>query len=172
MSLPSFDWITRKYLEKRAKMWFQFLKAAAISWDQGRLTSNLQFADNVSLTTSNVSTKFRWKKTEYIWRKVQTILFQSIKMAAISPRARLFEVTPADEVPLTTSNVSTKFRCSIQNRLGQKCNSVIFFEVKWPPFCRILSICAQTLHCTPGPPKIYVCAKYYWDLRSLQYWGG
>ena len=33
-----------------------------------------------------------------------------------------------------------------------------FFKyLKWPPFCGILSNLAQILHCTPGPPKIYVC---------------
>ena len=51
-----------------------------------------------------------------------------------------------------------------EGRKVQKCE---FFDVKWPLFRGILSIWAQILPCTQGPPEICVC-KYNRDLCKVE----
>ena len=46
-------------------------------------------------------------------------------MAAVSTRSRSFVVKFVDKVPLTDSNVLTKFHWNNQNRFGEKCKNVI-----------------------------------------------
>ena len=47
------------------------------------------------------------------------------------PRSRSFEVKFTDKVPLTPSNIPTKFLLKNQNRLGGKCKKCDFLNLKW-----------------------------------------
>ena len=68
----------------------------------------------------------------FVKKKSAKMQFQTLKMGAISqgqgrPRSKF-----ADKVPLTTSNVTPKFRWNNQNRFGevQKCDLFLFYNNK------------------------------------------
>ena len=122
MSLQSCVGITKIDLEQSAKKWFQTLKMATISRGQGPLRSNsrtrcpLPLA--MSLPSSVGMTKIDWEKSAKKW-------FQTLKNGHHFLKSRLFDVKFADKVPLTPSDVPTKFCFNNQNIFGeevQKCN--------------------------------------------------
>ena len=87
-------------------MQFQTLKMAAISEGQGRLRSN--------------------SRTRCLLPLVKP-LPSFVEISKIDLIGEKFEVKFADKVPLTPCNVPTKFRWNNQNRMGEKCKSVIYF---------------------------------------------
>ena len=95
----------------------------AISRGQGRLRSNLQTRCPLPLAISLPSFD---EVTRIHLEESAKVLLSDPKNVRHFPRSRWFEVLFADKVPLTPSYIPAKFRRSNQNRLGEKCKSVIF----------------------------------------------
>ena len=111
--LPSFAQISKIDFEKSIKMWIQTLKMAAISRGQGRSRKRCLLHLAMSLPSFVAITKIDWEKSAKMW-------FQTLKMATISRGQGFSEITFADEVPLTLSNVPTQFCLNNQKFLGRK----------------------------------------------------
>ena len=124
---------TKFHWKNSVKMQFQTRKNNC-SFGRSR-SFEVPFADNVSLTTSNV-----WEsppsfigiaKTDL--EKCAKMLFQILKLATISPRSRSFEVNFMDNVPLTPAMSLPSF-IGISKIEFEKCVKSYFRPLKWLPF--------------------------------------
>ena len=117
MSLPSFVWITRILWEKSEKMWFQTLKTAAIFPSSRMFRSNSQTRCSLPLAMS--LPRFAGV-TRIDLEKSAKNLISNPETGRHFPGSRSFDVKFAelkhmDKVPLTPTNVHTKFHWNKQN---------------------------------------------------------
>ena len=116
-----FCWNKQNRFGEEYKMWFQSIKMAVISWDQGRLIWNSPTRCLSHLTMSMPGVVGITKK---IWRKLQNVISEP-KNSPHFMKSKLFEVKFTDKVILTPNNVPTKFCWNNQRRFEEEWKNVI-----------------------------------------------